>query len=81
VVDKRGTRALAEAYLRGLYTDEAQALIGQHFFRTLDARHQHLPPIDTHIVTIDGMGGWARMQREHFAEGGTFDQFTARGGE
>lgn len=81
VVDKRGTRALATAYLQGLYEPAAQKLIGEHFFRPLEAQYHQLPPIDTAIVTIDDLGGWETAQRKHFAEGGTFDQFTARGNE
>lgn len=80
VVDAHGTRALAEAYLRGLYTDEAQRLIGQHFFRTLRPQDAQLPPIDTTVVTIDELGGWGNIQAEHFAEGGSFDRFTRQEG-
>jgi len=77
VVDRHGTRALAEAYLRQLYTPESQELIAQHYYRPIDAavlaRHaQTFPPIET--FSIAEFGGWERAQPEHFGDGGTFDQ-------
>lgn len=79
VADARGTRALATAYLRGLYTAEAQAMIARHFFRPLEGAAAHLPELThTTLVDVAALGGWERLQREHFAEGGAFDRFTAR---
>lgn len=82
VVDKvaarRGTQAIAEAYLRFLYTPEAQEIIAQHFYRPRDAavmaRHRgQFPRID--LVTVDTeFGGWQAAQQTHFADGGTFDR-------
>ena len=78
VVDRRGTRALAEAYLQFLYTPEAQEIAAAQFYRPIDptilARHAaQLPQLE--MLTIDGaFGGWARAQAEHFADGGVFDQ-------
>jgi sulfate transport system substrate-binding protein len=77
-VDKRGTRAVAEAYLKGLYAPESQELIARHHYRPRDpavaARHKdELPTIE--LFTIDKMfGGWKAAQTEHFADGGIFDQ-------
>jgi sulfate transport system substrate-binding protein len=77
-VDRRGTRAVAEAYLRGLYTDEGQAIAAKHFYRprntaTLAANAARFPRIE--LVTIDEVfGGWAQAQRTHFADGGVFDR-------
>ena len=77
-VDKRGTRAEAEAYLSFLYTETAQALIAQHHFRprssaALKVAGVQFPAIK--LFTIDQVfGGWAKAQKTHFADGGTFDQ-------
>ncbi|MBC9175762.1 sulfate ABC transporter substrate-binding protein [Pseudoroseomonas ludipueritiae] len=78
VVDRRGSRALAEAYLQGLYTPEAQALAARHFYRPRDeaalaAAGDRFPRLE--LVTVDGdFGGWAAAQKRHFDDGGTFDQ-------
>jgi sulfate transport system substrate-binding protein len=78
VVDRRGSRALAEAYLQGLYTPEAQALAARHFYRPRDAAAlaaagDRFPKLE--LVTIDGnFGGWAAAQKAHFDDGGTFDR-------
>jgi len=75
---KHGTTAAAEAYLKFLYTDEAQDLAGKHFFRPRNkdiaakyaAKQPALP-----LVTIDeNFGGWTKAQATHFADGGTFDK-------
>lgn len=68
MVDRRGSRHLAESFLRFLYTDEAQAIAARHFFRPRSASRQGL-------FTIDEIaGGWHRAHMVHFAEGGLFDQ-------
>ena len=78
VVDRRGTRKVAEAYLRFLYTDQAQELAAKHFFRPRNAAvlskyANQFPSI--RLVTIDGVfGGWAKAQKLHFDDGGLFDQ-------
>jgi sulfate transport system substrate-binding protein len=78
VVDQRGTRAIAEAYLKGLYAPEAQDLIGQLHYRprNLDALKKYsadLPAIP--FFTIDETyGGWTKAQTTFFADGGVFDQ-------
>jgi len=77
-VDRRGTRALAEAYLRQLYTDAAQALAAKHFYRPrnaaiLAAHAERFPAIE--LVTVDAaFEGWATAQRTHFDDGGVFDR-------
>ena len=80
VVDKRGTRAAAEAYLRGLYAEPAQDLIGKAFYRPRSAAAlakyaRQFPKIP--MVTIADLGGWSRVQKTHFANGGVFDQIYA----
>ncbi len=78
VVDQRGTRAIAEAYLKYLYTQEGQRAIGQFFYRPRDATiaaefAARFP--QTHLVTIDDtFGGWDRAQAKHFDDGGSFDE-------
>jgi sulfate/thiosulfate-binding protein len=79
VVDRRGTRAVAEAYLAFLYTPAAQRIIAANFYRPsrLEAADPadltRFPPLK--LVTVDQVfGGWTRAQAEHFAEGGVFDQ-------
>ncbi|WP_430424408.1 sulfate ABC transporter substrate-binding protein [Phenylobacterium sp.] len=77
-VDKKGTRALAEAYLQFLYTPAAQDLIGKHHFRPREAaaaaKHAgDFKPLP--MVTIaEAFGGWKTAQATHFADGGVFDQ-------
>ncbi|HUD43496.1 MAG TPA: sulfate ABC transporter substrate-binding protein [Dokdonella sp.] len=74
---KHGNEALAEAYLRYLYTPEAQETIARHHYRPLDpavaARHQdRFPKLE--LVTIQAFGGWNAAQVRFFGEGGVFDQ-------
>lgn len=78
VVDRKGTRAAAEAYLKYLYTPEAQELIARHYYRPRDAqvagRHKARFP-DVAMLTIDkDFGGWAKAQATHFSDGGEFDR-------
>lgn len=80
VVDKRGTRKVAEAYLKFLYTKEGQELAGKHHYRPTDpevaARYaSKFPKLE--LVGIDSFGGWAKAQPDHFGEGGVFDQIYA----
>ena len=78
VVDKHGTRAAAEAYLKFLYTPQAQELIARNYYRPRDPavaqRHAaDFPRIK--LMTIDrNFGGWARAQAAYFNDGGQFDQ-------
>jgi sulfate/thiosulfate transport system substrate-binding protein len=78
VVDRHGTRALADAYLKFLYTPEGQEIIARDFYRPRDAavaaRYKGKFP-QVRLFTIDrNFGGWARVQRAHFADGAMFDQ-------
>ncbi|MGD1086409.1 MAG: sulfate ABC transporter substrate-binding protein [Verrucomicrobiota bacterium] len=80
VVDRRGTRAVAEAYLRFLYTAEGQEIGARHYFRptlaeVARAHGTNFPKIET--FTIQEMfGGWGQAQKVHFEEGGIFDQIS-----
>jgi len=81
VVDRRGTRAVAEAYLGYLYSKEGQELAAQHYFRPRDpevaAKYAAQFP-KVKLVTIDeAFGGWAAAQAAHFADGGSFDRIYA----
>ena len=77
-VDERGTRQAAEAYLKFLYTPEAQDVIGQLHYRprsteALQKYAAQLPPLP--LFTVDEtFGGWDRAQKQFFADGGVFDQ-------
>ena len=77
VVDKRGTRAVADAYLNFLYTEQGQELAAKHYYRPRLASvaakvADKFPKLE--LVTIDGQfGGWRNAQKVHFADGGTFD--------
>jgi sulfate transport system substrate-binding protein len=78
VVDQRGTRAIAEAYLNFLWTPAGQEIAASHFFRPRLAevarRHEKtFPKIQTFTIQ-DAFGGWAAAQKIHFDEGGIFDQ-------
>jgi len=78
VVDAKGTRKVAEAYLKFLYTPDAQDVIGELHYRPRDLealkRHQaELPPLK--LFTIDEVfGGWGAAQKQFFGDGGVFDQ-------
>ncbi len=77
VVDKHGTRRAAEAYLKLLYSDEAQDMAARRHFRArnqlVQARYaQKFPAMD--LITIAKFGGWQKAQAKHFADGGSFDK-------
>ena len=82
VVDKnakrKGTTAVAEAYLKFLYTEKGQELAAKNYYRprleSVAAKYtERFPKLN--LVTIDQeFGGWSKAQAEHFADGGTFDQ-------
>ncbi|CAG0954371.1 sulfate transport system substrate-binding protein [Methylophilaceae bacterium] len=77
-VDKHKTRAVSQAYLEYLYSEEGQDIAGKHYYRpTLESAAKkyasQFPPVK--LITIgDVFGGWQKAQKEHFSDGGTFDQ-------
>ena len=75
VVDKRGTRAVAAAYLEYLYSDIGQDLVGKNFYRpSSDVAKAKYPFPKLDLVTIDDtFGGWGAAQKKYFADGGVFD--------
>ena len=80
VVDQRGTRAVAEAYLNFLWTPDGQEIAARHFFRPrladVAARHEKTFPKMQTFTIQDVFGGWASAQKVHFDEGGVFDQIS-----
>ena len=80
VVDAKGTRKVAEAYLKFLYTPEAQKLIAHNYYRPSDPKSADPKDLarfpDLKLVSIDDplFGGWAKAQPKHFDDGGIFDQ-------
>lgn len=78
VANKRGTAAVAKAYLEYLYTEEGQEIAAKNYYRpTLDAvakkYEKQFPKVN--LITIDEVfGGWQKAQKTHFADGGTFDE-------
>nr|WP_208113704.1 sulfate ABC transporter substrate-binding protein [Tahibacter aquaticus] len=78
VADKHGTRAVAEAYLKFLYTPAAQDIAGKHYYRPYDekaaAKYASVfPKVNTFTIDAE-FGGWKKAQATHFADGGVFDQ-------
>jgi sulfate transport system substrate-binding protein len=82
-VDKHGTRALAEAYLKYLYSQEGQDVIGKNFYRPRGAAAlakyaSQFPKVP--MVTVEtAFGGWPKAQPEFFGDGGIFDQVYSKG--
>ena len=82
VVDKRGSRAAAQAYLEYLYTPEGQAIAAKHFFRPRDpavlaSNAATFKPLK--LFTVQTVfGGWKQAQKVHFDDGGLFDQIYAK---
>lgn len=83
VVDKNGTRDLAEAYLNYLYTPVGQKLAAKHFYRPFQPEHanpediKRFPTLDLFTVN-DKFGGWANVQKTFFDDEAIFDQIYAR---
>ena len=78
-VDKKGTRAAAEEYLKYLYSDEAQKIIAKHHYRprnTAAAAAVGVTYPDVKLISINDLysTGWAEAQKKHFADGGIYDQ-------
>ncbi len=78
VVDLRNTREVATEYLNYLYSDEAQRIEGKNYYRPSNPEilkeFAAIFDLDVKLVTINDFGGWSKAQKEHFADGGIFDQ-------
>ncbi|MCE2871273.1 MAG: sulfate ABC transporter substrate-binding protein [Oxalobacteraceae bacterium] len=78
VVDRRGTRKLAEAYLQYLYTEEGQEIAAQNYYRPTNEKiskkyASQYPKIK--LITVEDIAGnWSKAQKTHFSDGGIFDQ-------
>ena len=77
VVLRRGTREIAQEYLKYLYSPEGQEIIANNYYRPIDEKiaakyAKQFPKLK--LVTIQDFGGWAKAQKDHFADGGIFDQ-------
>ncbi|MCQ6558694.1 sulfate ABC transporter substrate-binding protein [Paenibacillus mendelii] len=83
VTDSKGTREVAEAYLNYLYTEEAQKLVAENYYRpqlasVAEQFKDRFPQLD--LLTIDkDFGSWKEAQSKHFADGGVFDQIYTPG--
>jgi len=80
VVLRRGTREVAQAYLQYLYSKEGQEIAAKNYYRPRDAEiaakyDAQYPKLN--LVTIQDFGGWAKVQKLHFGDGGVFDQIYA----
>lgn len=77
-VDRRGTRRLAEEYLKYLYSDAGQDIAAKNFYRPISARAQakyarQFPKLA--LFTLEqAFGNWAKADKDHFADGASFDQ-------
>lgn len=77
IVDKKGTREVAEAYLNYLYTEKGQEIAAKNYYRprNKEVLEKYKDQFGTlELVTIDEFGGWQEAQKTHFADGGTFDE-------
>lgn len=82
VVDKRGTRQVAEAYLQYLYSEQGQEIAAKHFYRPINEKvaekyAAQFPKIELFRID-DAFGGWKNAHKIHFADDGTFDQIYLR---
>ncbi|MFA5042896.1 MAG: sulfate ABC transporter substrate-binding protein [Kiritimatiellia bacterium] len=82
VVDRRGTRAVAGAYLDFLYTEQGQELAAKHFYRprleSVATKYAATFPKIELITIADVFGGWQKAQAAHFNDGGVFDRIYAK---
>jgi sulfate transport system substrate-binding protein len=82
VVQRKGTAEVAQAYVQHLYSDDGQRLAAKHFYRPRNAKIAaefagQFPKVE--LFTIESVfGGWTKAQKQHFAEGGTFDVITRK---
>lgn len=78
VVDRRGTREVATEYLNYLYSDEAQRIAGDNYYRpsteSILNEYADVFDLDINLVTINDFGGWNEAFEKHFSDGGLFDQ-------
>ena len=77
-VDKKGTREVATEYLNYLYSDDAQRIAAENYYRPVNQEileeYSDVFDLNMELKTIDDFGGWQEVQRKHFADGGVFDR-------
>lgn len=82
VVDDRGTRNVATEYLKYLYSDDAQRIAGKNYYRPTNKKilkeFSDKFDLSMKLVTIKDFGGWEKVQKKHFADGGIFDEIYAK---
>ena len=83
VVKKKRTEAVAMAYLEYLYSEEGQDIAGRHYYRPAVSEAAKAKYADTfpkvELFTItDAFGGWTKAKKDHFSDGGTFDQIYSK---
>lgn len=82
VVDKRGTRKVATAYLEFLFSKSGQDIIAKHHFRPRDeerlAKNKDRFPVIKTFTVEDALGGWDKVQKQHFADGAIYDQIIVK---
>ncbi|MEN6449897.1 MAG: sulfate ABC transporter substrate-binding protein [Thermoguttaceae bacterium] len=83
IVDKHGTREVAEAYLKYLYSPEGQRIVAKHYYRPRDVQNipaeymENFPRVE--LFTIDEVfGGWGKAYREHFSKGGLYEKMSKK---
>jgi sulfate/thiosulfate-binding protein len=81
VVLRRGTRAIAQEYLQYLYSKEGQEIVARNHYRPRDAEvaakyASKFPKLD--LMTVKDFGGWDKVHKTHFADGGVFDRIFAK---
>mgnify|MGYP000090216543 CR=1 FL=1 len=78
VVDERGTRAVAEEYLSYLYSDDAQRIAADNYFRPVNEEilqeYSDVFDLNMKLKTVHDFGGWDSVSAKHFANGGIFDE-------
>lgn len=78
VADKKGSRDVATEYLNYLYSDEAQRIAGDNYYRPSNEdilkEYADVFDLNVNLVTIDDFGGWDKAQKTHFADGSVFNQ-------
>ena len=78
VVDYRGTREVAEEYLFYLYSEDAQRIAAEYYYRPTDQEvlqeYADVFDLSMELVSVDDFGGWTKVQKKHFSDGGIFDK-------
>ena len=78
VAENRGTEEVSREYLNYLYSDDAQRIAAENYYRPVNQEileeYSDVFDLNMELKTIDDFGGWQEVQRKHFAEGGVFDR-------